>query len=76
MRAVEKKRVIKSFLKELAKDDVHLVNFKKFVDNSIWSKTNPQPSHRTMIKVNFIVDRLNEKDIDREIDIWSDSTKD
>ncbi len=74
MRAVEKKRVIKGFLKELAKEDIHLVTFKKFRDNSIWSKTNPQPSHRTMINVQFTVDRLNEKDIDREVDIYCDSS--
>ena len=50
--------------------DVHLVQFGKFKDNSIWSKDNPQPSHRTMINVQFKVDRLNDSDKDIEIEKW------
>lgn len=68
MRLEDKKKVIKGFLQELEKDDIHLVEFKKFSNNSIWSKDNPQPQHRTMINVSFKVDRLNHKDIDQAID--------
>ena len=56
------------FLAHMEKKDVHLVEFGKFRDNSIWSKDNPQPSHRTMINVMFKVDRLNESDKDVEVD--------
>ena len=65
-----KKAVILKFLQYMEKKDVHLVEFGKFSNNSIWSKDNPQPSHRTMINVSFKVDRLNENDKDIEIDKW------
>ena len=65
-----KKSVILKFLKYMETKDVHLVEFGKFSNNSIWSKDNPQPSHRTMINVSFKVDRLNETDKDIEIEKW------
>ena len=70
MNKEQKKNTILSFLEYLAKKDVHLVEFGKFKDNSIWSKDNPQPSHRTMINVSFKVDRLNESDTDIELEKW------
>lgn len=66
----QKKNVILDFLKHMEGKDVHLVQFGKFKDNSIWSKDNPQPSHRTMINVQFKVDRLNDSDKDIEIEKW------
>jgi len=68
LRLEDKKKVINGFLKELEKDDIHLVEFKKFSNNSVWSKDNPQPSHRTMINVSFKVDRLNHNDIEQAIE--------
>ena len=65
-----KKSVILKFLEYMETKDVHLVEFGKFSNNSIWSKDNPQPSHRTMINVSFKVDRLNENDKDIEIEKW------
>ena len=62
MRKSEKKTVVLEFLKWLESKNVHLTKFDTFRDNSIWSKENPQPSHRTMIKVQFEVNRLNESD--------------
>lgn len=64
MRATEKKQVILDFLEWMEKKEVHLTKFGSFKDNSIWSKDNPQPSHRTMINVRFKIDRLNESDKD------------
>lgn len=66
----QKKTVILDFLKYMETKDVHLVEFGKFSNNSIWSKDNPQPSHRTMVNVQFKVDRLNDSDKDIEIDKW------
>jgi hypothetical protein len=66
----QKKTVILDFLKYMETKDVHLVEFGKFSNNSIWSKDNPQPSHRTMINVSFKVDRLNDSDKDIEIEKW------
>lgn len=66
----QKKSVILDFLKYMETKDVHLVEFGKFSNNSIWSKDNPQPSHRTMVNVQFKVDRLNDSDKDIEIDKW------
>ena len=69
MRQDDKKRVIQDFLKHLADKDIHLVEIGKFdKDVSMWSKRSPQSSHRTMINVNIKLDRLNENDIDLEID--------
>ena len=69
MRQDDKKRVIQDFLKSLADKDIHLVEIGKFdKDVSMWSKRSPQSSHRTMINVNIKLDRLNENDIDLEID--------
>tara|TARA_X000001382_G_scaffold88548_1_gene63316 strand:- start:239 stop:466 length:228 start_codon:yes stop_codon:yes gene_type:complete len=65
-----KKDVILKFLEYMGTKDVHLVEFGKFSNNSVWSKDNPQPSHRTMINVSFKVDRLNENDKDIEIEKW------
>ena len=67
MRKSEKKQVILEFLEWMEKKETHLTKFGNFKDNSIWSKDNPQPSHRTMINVRFKVDRLN--DTDKEIAI-------
>jgi len=66
----QKKSVILDFLKYMDTKDVHLVEFGKFSNNSIWSKDNPQPSHRTMINVQFKVDRLNDSDKEIEIEKW------
>jgi len=66
----QKKSVILDFLKYMETKDVHLVEFGKFSNNSIWSKDNPQPSHRTMINVQFKVDRLNDSDKEIEIEKW------
>ena len=66
----QKKTVILDFLKYMETKDVHLVEFGKFSNNSIWSKDNPQPSHMTMVNVQFKVDRLNDSDKDIEIDKW------
>jgi len=66
----QKKTVILDFLKYMETKDVHLVEFGKFSNNSIWSKDNPQPSHRTMVNVQFKVDRLNDSDKDIEIEKW------
>ena len=65
-----KKDVILKFLEYMETKDVHLVEFGKFSNNSIWSKDNPQPSHRTMINVSFKVDRLNGNDKEIEIEKW------
>ena len=70
MRDKDKKQVILDFLKTMETKDIHLTLFGKFKDNSMWSKDNPQPSHRTMINIQFKVDRLNEGDKDVEIDKW------
>ena len=70
MRDKDKKQVILDFLKHMETKDIHLTLFWKFKDNSMWSKDNPQPSHRTMINIQFKVDRLNENDKDVEIDKW------
>ena len=66
----QKKTIILDFLKYMDTKDVHLVEFGKFSNNSIWSKDNPQPSHRTMINVQFKVDRLNDSDKEIEIEKW------
>ena len=70
MRDKEKKQTILDFLKHMETKDIHLTHYGKFQDNSMWSKNNPQPSHRTMISIQFKVDRLNETDKDVEIDKW------
>ena len=70
MRDKDKKQVILDFLKHMETKDIHLTLYGKFKDNSMWSKDNPQPSHRTMINIQFKVDRLNENDKDVEIDKW------
>ncbi len=62
MRKSEKKTVILEFLDYMEKKHIHLTKYDTFKDNSIWSKENPQPSHRTMIKVQFEVNRLNQSD--------------
>ena len=66
----QKKTIILDFLKYMDTKDVHLVEFGKFSNNSIRSKDNPQPSHRTMINVQFKVDRLNDSDKEIEIEKW------
>ena len=69
MRPDDKKRVIQEFLNKMSDKDIHLVEIGKFdKDLSLWSKRSPQSSHRTMINVNIKLDRLNENDIDLEID--------
>jgi len=69
MRSKEKKQIITDFLKGLAEKDIHLVELGKFEKElSMWSKKSPQASHRTMINVNITLDRLNESDVDLEID--------
>ena len=70
MNRKRKKDVILKFLEYMGTKDVHLVEFGKFSNNSVWSKDNPQPSHRTMINVQFKVDRLNDTDKDIEIEKW------
>ena len=67
---MDKKTIILDFLEYMESKDVHLTDFGKFVNNSIWSKDNPQSSHRTMINVSFRVDRLNESDKEIEISKW------
>ena len=49
---------------------VHLTKYDNWEDNSIWSKENPQPSHRTMIKVKFEVERLNDTDKEIVVESW------
>jgi len=69
MRNTDKKQVINEFLQHLKDKDIHLVEIGKFdKDVSMWSKRSPQSSHRTMINVNIKLDRLNETDIDIELD--------
>ena len=69
MRNADKKQVINEFLQHLKDKDIHLVENGKFdKDVSMWSKRSPQSSHRTMINVNIKLDRLNETDIDIELD--------
>jgi len=69
MRKEQKKQVILDFLQEMSEKDIHLVEVGRFdKDVSIWSKRSPQSSHRTLINVNVRLDRLNEKDVDVEID--------
>ena len=69
MRNKEKKQIITEFLQRLSEKDIHLVELGKFEKElSLWSKKSPQASHRTMINVNISLDRLNENDVDLEID--------
>jgi|TARA_R110000851_G_C12969899_1_gene555216 hypothetical protein len=69
MRSKEKKQIITEFLQRLSEKDIHLVELGKFEKElSLWSKKSPQASHRTMINVNISLDRLNENDVDLEID--------
>ena len=69
MRNTDKKQVITEFLQHLKDKDIHLVEIGKFdKDVSMWSKRSPQSSHRTIINVNIKLDRLNETDIDIELD--------
>jgi hypothetical protein len=69
MRNADKKQVINESLQHLKDKDIHLVEIGKFdKDVSMWSKRSPQSSHRTMINVNIKLDRLNETDIDIELD--------
>ena len=69
MRNKDKKQIIKEFLQGLAEKDIHLVELGKFEKElSMWSKKSPQASHRTMINVNITLDRLNEGDVELEID--------
>ena len=69
MRNKDKKQVITEFLNHMTTKDIHLVEIGKFnKDMSIWSKDKPQSSHRTLINVNVKLDRLNEGDVDIEID--------
>ena len=70
MRRSRKKDIILKFLEYMETKDSHMVEFGKFSNNSIWSKDNPQPSHRTMINVSFKVDRLNGNDKEIEIEKW------
>ncbi len=69
MRNKEKKQIITEFLQRLSEKDIHLVELGKFEKElSLWSKKSPQASHRTMINVNISLDRLNENDVDLELD--------
>ena len=69
MRSKEKKQIITEFLQRLSEKDIHLVELGKFEKElSLGSKKSPQASHRTMINVNISLDRLNENDVDLEID--------
>ncbi len=66
----EHKKVILEFLKHMETKRVHLTKYDNWEDNSIWSKENPQPSHRTMIKVKFEVERLNDTDKEIVVESW------
>ena len=66
----EHKKVILEFLKHMEKKRVHLTKYDNWENNSIWSKENPQPSHRTMIKVKFEVERLNDSDKELYVKNW------
>jgi len=69
MRSKEKKQVIKEFINGLAEKDIHLVEIGKFdKDLRLWSKKSPQAGHRTLININVSLSRLNESDVDLEID--------
>ena len=70
MRTKEQKKVILDFLKYMEKKKVHLTKYDNWENNSIWSKENPQPSHKTMIKIKFEVERLNDNEKDIEIEKW------
>ena len=51
----------------MSEKDIHLVEIGRFdKDLSIWSKA--QSSHRTLINVNVKLDRLNESDVEVEVD--------
>jgi len=69
MRDTDKKKVILEFLERMADKDIHLVDIVSFdKSTSIWSKKSPQSGHRTMINVGIKLDRLNQSDIDVEVD--------
>ena len=69
MRNKQKKEVIINFLKDMSEKDIHLVEIGRFdKDLSIWSKKSKQSSHRTLINVNVKLDRLNESDVEVEVD--------
>ena len=69
MRQEEKKKAITDFLQHLGNKDIHLVEIGKFDKSlSLWSKSKPQTSHRTMINVNVKLERLNEGDVNIEIE--------
>ena len=69
MRNKQKKEVIINFLKDMSEKDIHLVEIGRFdKDLSIWSKKSTQSSHRTLINVNVKLSRLNESDVEVEVD--------
>ena len=69
MRNKQKKEVIINFLKEMSDIVIHFVEIGRFdKDLSIWSKKSTQSSHRTLINVNVKLDRLNESDVEVEVD--------
>ena len=47
---------------------IHLTKIENWNNNSIWNKEKPQEQHRTMIRIKFDVERLNQSDKDIEVD--------
>ena len=68
MRKEDKKKVILDFLSHMENKGIHLTKIENWNNNSIWNKEKPQAQHRTMIRIKFDVERLNQSDKDIEVD--------